>query len=134
MMRQPISCGRLPATIYCSPESGHPHSSPFAMISSTALLMLASPCLTLMMILVSQSLRRSLPISVSNTLLPKPFNRLTNMNPTLITNDKAVQAAIQYLAKKNALNKLTLPVYVIGTTLCIYKPKGIMPLLKCIIS
>ena len=55
------------------------------------------------------------------------------MTDTLITNDKAVQAAIRYLVKRNALNKLAVPVNVMGTTLCFYKAKGIMPKLKCII-
>lgn len=58
---------------------------------------------------------------------------MTMNNANLITNDNAVQAAIHYLVKRNALNKLAVPVNVMGTTLCFYKTKGIMPKLKCII-
>ena len=58
---------------------------------------------------------------------------MTMNNANLITNDNAVQAAIRYLVKRNALSKLASPVAVMGTTLCFYKVKGIMPKLKCII-
>ena len=58
---------------------------------------------------------------------------MTMNNANLITDDNAVQAAIRYLVKRNALNKLASPVAVMGTTLCFYKPKGVMPKLKCII-